>query len=270
MGATEITRSPENLQFLFDSESLYDYWSCMAIADRKERARREREKLIVEHADDLLRFHGYLGLNLDELAERIEYSKATIYNHYCSKEDLVLAVATMHLDTRTELFKRALTFSGRTRERMFAIGIADQILAQIFPHGFPILQLIRTQSIWEKAAPERHEAYYEKSGGCMQTAQEIIRQAKAEGDLGEDSPPLENIITGLVSLAKGAHLLAEGERMFPEETRIEPLDLLNDNYQIFLDGAGWAPLSSEWDYDATEKRVKQELFASEIALIEQK
>ena len=101
----------------------------MAIADRKERARREREKLIVEHADDLLRFHGYLGLNLDELAERIEYSKATIYNHYCSKEDLVLAVATMHLDTRTELFQRALTFSGRTRERIFAIGLADQILA---------------------------------------------------------------------------------------------------------------------------------------------
>ena len=115
----------------------------MAIADRKERARKEREKLILDHADDLLRFNGYLGLNLDELAKRIEYSKATIYNHYSSKEDLVLGVATMHLKTRTELFGRALTFDGRTRERILAIGLADQIMAQLCPHGFPLLQLVR-------------------------------------------------------------------------------------------------------------------------------
>lgn len=242
----------------------------MAIADRKARARNEREKLILEHADDLLRFNGYLGLNLDELAVRIEYSKATIYNHFSSKEDLVLAVATRHLQTRAELFGRVLTLQGRTRERMLAIGLADQIMAQLFPHGFPLLQLVRTKSIWERATEGRQEAYYEMSGGCIQTALEIVRQAKAEGDLGEGSPPIENIISGLVSLAKGAHLLAEGERMFPEESGIEPLDLLNDNYQIFLDGAGWAPLRSDWDYRASEQRIKKELFATEIALIQQR
>jgi AcrR family transcriptional regulator len=240
----------------------------MAIADRKERALKEREKLILEHADDLLRFHGYLGLNLDELAGRIEYSKATIYNHFKSKEDLVLGVATMHLKTRTDLFGRALTFEGRTRERMFAIGIADQILAKLYPHGFPILQLVTTQSIWEKAAPERQEAYYVKSGGCMQVATEIIRQAKAQGDLGEGSPPLENIVTGLVSLAKGAHLLADGDKMFPAESGIEPLDLLNANYHLFLDGAGWAPMSGDWDYAATERRICEELYAEELKLID--
>ena len=64
----------------------------MAIADRRARERAERERLIIEHADDLLGRHGYHGLNLDELAERIEYSKATIYNHYESKDDLVINV----------------------------------------------------------------------------------------------------------------------------------------------------------------------------------
>jgi len=225
--------------------------------------------LILDHADDLLRFHGYLGLNLDELAKRIEYSKATIYNHYSSKEDIVLAVTTMHLRTRTELFARALTFDGRTRERILAIGLADQIMAQLCPHGFPLLQLVRTQSIWERAAAERQDEYCKMSGGCIQTAIEIIRQAKAEGDLAEGSAALENIITGLVSLAKGAHLLAEGERMFPDDSGIKPLDLLNENFQIFLDGAGWAPLRSEWDYRASEERIKRELFAPEIALIQQ-
>ena len=121
----------------------------MAIADRKERALRERENLILAHSDAMLAESGYLGLNLDEVARRIEYSKATIYNHFKSKEDLVLAVAVSHLLTRTELFARALTFEGTTRERMFVIGAADVILAKVHPHWFPIMQLVRTQSIWE-------------------------------------------------------------------------------------------------------------------------
>ncbi|MEM8953236.1 MAG: TetR/AcrR family transcriptional regulator [Verrucomicrobiota bacterium] len=240
----------------------------MAIADRKERAMREREHLILEHADDLLRFKGYLGLNLDELAERIEYSKATIYNHFKSKEDLVLGVATMHLATRHDLFGRALTFEGRTRERMFAVGMADQILSQLYPHGFPTLQLVRTPSIWEKTAAERRTAYFDKSGACIRVATEIIRQAKAEGDLGEGSASVEIIITGLVSLAKGAHLLADGERMFPLESGIEPLELLNENYQLYLDGVGWEPLGSDWDYDATEERIREELFGEELRVLQ--
>ncbi|MEM9015773.1 MAG: helix-turn-helix domain-containing protein, partial [Verrucomicrobiota bacterium] len=64
----------------------------MAIADRKRREFEAREKMVVEHADELLLDRGYLGLNLDELADRVEYSKATLYHHFSSKEDLVLAV----------------------------------------------------------------------------------------------------------------------------------------------------------------------------------
>tara|TARA_R110000850_G_scaffold97425_2_gene203210 strand:+ start:3320 stop:4048 length:729 start_codon:yes stop_codon:yes gene_type:complete len=240
----------------------------MAIADRKKRALREREQLILEHADDLLRLNGYLGLNLDELANRIEYSKATIYNHFKSKEDLVLGVATMHLETRADLFNRALTFDGNTRERIFAIGIADQILGKLFPHGFPILQLVRTQSIWEKAAQERQESYFRRSGSCMQAPAEIIRQARVEGDLSEGSPSDQHILTGLVSLAKGAHLLDDGDKVFPDELGFRPLELLNDNYQVFLDGAEWSPHRKDWDYAASKNRIVKELFREETELVE--
>lgn len=235
----------------------------MAIADRKERALRERELLILEQADDLLRLHGYLGLNLDELAERIEYSKATIYNHYQSKEDLILGVVIMHLQTRIEFFNRALTFEGHSRERMFAVGIADQILAQLYPHGFSLMQLSQTQSLWEKAAPERQAAFFAVSGGCMVVPSEIIRQARAGGDLDGSSPSDEHILTGLLSLAKGAHLLGDGEKYFPEDAGLRPLTTLNDNFQVFLDGAHWKPLRTELDYKATEQRILDQCFADE-------
>lgn len=239
----------------------------MAIADRKERALRERELLILEHADDLLRLHGYLGLNLDELAERIEYSKATIYNHYQSKEDLMLGVVILHLERRAEFFSRALTFDGNSRERMFVVGIADQILAQLYPHGFSLMQLIQTQSLWEKAAPKRQEEFFKHSGGCMQVPGELIRQAHAAGDLGDSSPSDQHILTGLISLAKGAHLLGDGDKYFPAESGLRPLDTLNDNFQVYLDGAQWKPLRSDWDYKESEKRILEQVFAEETRRI---
>ena len=50
----------------------------MSIISRKQREFQAREELILDHARDLLRAKGYMGLNLDELAEQIEYSKGTI------------------------------------------------------------------------------------------------------------------------------------------------------------------------------------------------
>jgi len=237
----------------------------MAIADRKLRERRSRERLILEHADALLLEHGYLGLNLDQLADRVEYSKATIYNHFISKEDLIVGVASMHVHCRREFFSRALTFEGTTRERIFVIGIADMVLARVCPHGFSVFQLVRTPSIWEKAAPERQRGFREAARACMLAPQEIIRQARITGDLPEDAVSDAHILTGLVSMAKGAHLMAEDDSFFPEDMGIHSLGLLYDNYHCFLDGVGWTPTRREWDYASSQQRIERDVFARELA-----
>jgi AcrR family transcriptional regulator len=240
----------------------------MAIADRKLRAWNEREQLIVDCADAMLRSSGYLGLNLDQLAERIEYSKATIYNHFESKEDLVLAVVTRHVEMRSDFFVRALTFDGCSRERMFVIGIADMILAKLHPHWSEVLQLIQTQSIVERTTPERRAAYDKVLGKCMGIMIEILRQARASGDLPENGPSDLHVMSGLLSLSKGAHLLASGGGLSSIGGSLWPLETLFDNYHIFLDGAGWRPLRTEHDYAAVEKRIRKELFSEELARIE--
>jgi AcrR family transcriptional regulator len=240
----------------------------MAIAERKIRAWNDREQLIVDCADAMLRSSGYLGLNLDQLAERIEYSKATIYNHFESKEDLVLAVVTRHVEMRSDLFVRALTFDGCSRERMFVVGIADMILAKLHPHWSEVLQLIQTQSIVERTTPERRTAYDKVLGKCMGIIMEILRQGRASGDLPADAPSDLHVMCGLVSMSKGAHLLASGGELSTTGASLRPLETLFDNYQIFLDGVGWRPLRTEHDYAAAENRIRKELFSEELARVE--
>ena len=240
----------------------------MAIADRKERALQEREKLILEHSDAMLRESGYLGLNLDEVAKRIEYSKATIYNHFKTKEDLLLAVAVGHLQVRIEFFQRSLTFEGKSRERMFGIGMADTILAKLHPHWFPIMQLVRTPSIWEKASEQQQAKYFQATKTCMGVLKEIIRQGRESGDIPAEAIPDENILFAIVSMAKGAHLLTEGIGIFPDDFTEESCEVLKQNFHALLDGIGWKPLHADWDYQATDERLQSELFAEELQQFE--
>lgn len=236
----------------------------MGITDRRQREWGARTRLILETADRLLAEHGYLGLNLDALAGRIEYSKATVYNHFASKEDLVLAVVNHHMEQRVDFFSRALTFEGRTRERLFVIGIADQVLARRNPHGFPLMQLAESRSIWERAAEATRATYGQLNERCMRIGLEVIAQGRACGELPEEAAPDGQILAGLVSMAKGTHLLAGGFLAgWPRAFGGDLIEALNQNYHLYLDGVGWRPFGTEHDYESTRIRILDEIFTEE-------
>lgn len=241
----------------------------MTISTRKARERMDREQLIIDHADELLAEHGYHGLNLDQLAERIEYSKATIYNHFESKEDLMAAVDLRHLKLRAELFSRALIFPGNSRERMCVVGWADSIIAQMYPHWSSLHQLMETHSIQEKVCQTRRDSLQKIGHRCFEVAYEIIRQARLSGDLPQDGPSDAHILCGLISLAKGAHLLESNQSSFLQKAGIRPLDMLSLNYDIFLDGAQWKPLHTDFNYQITDQRIQSDVFPEEIAHLQQ-
>ena len=64
----------------------------MGIASRKEREKAEMRKLILGAAHDIFKENGYDGLNIRSIAERIEYSPATIYLYYKDKNELFFAL----------------------------------------------------------------------------------------------------------------------------------------------------------------------------------
>lgn len=235
----------------------------MSITTRKEREWANRTRLILSEADQLLAAGGYLGLNLDELAEAIEYSKATIYNHFLNKEDLLLAVAVDHYERRADYFALAADYSGLSRECMCAVAVADEVLAEELPHGFEVMQLARTHSIWEKASEERREGFQSASMRCMDAMSRILLRARSQGDLSDASPEDIHILLGLISISKGSHLLGEGLPLFEGMKGVDLIGVRYDNYNRFLDGINWHPLSAEFDYNASRKKIRESLFARE-------
>ena len=121
-------------------------------ATRKQREIQERELLILDTARQMLLERGYIGLTMDRIAEKIEYSKGTVYQHFSSKEDLIVALATQMNVKRSEFFARAATFQGLPRERCMGIGLAANLIPRLYPSWLRAEQIIHASSVSRTAA----------------------------------------------------------------------------------------------------------------------
>ena len=61
----------------------------MGITERRDREREEVRQKILDAARDLFAREGYEHVTMRRIAEAIEYSPTTIYNHFEDKDDLV-------------------------------------------------------------------------------------------------------------------------------------------------------------------------------------
>lgn len=242
----------------------------MPTLTRKQRELAAREQLILDTARGMFLDGGYLGLNMDRIAEAIEYSKGTVYQHFANKEDLVGALAVETLEVRHGLFRRAAAFSGRPRERIVAVGIADQILSVLHREHAGTERLLDVSSIFEKTSDERRQTIISIKEKQMDVLLGIVEDAIEQGDLSiPDDMPRCMVLYGLWAMAMGHATMQSCTDHVPQIEDVDRTAALWHNYQMLLDGYVWKPLSHEWDYQLTAKKVYEEVFPDEYIQIQQ-
>src|SRR5947209_18082067 len=95
----------------------------MAIASLslKEKQRLEREALILQEAEEMLEEKGYHDTSMDEIAARVGIAKGTIYGHFPSKEDLVIALFKRDMQTFLEGVEPIITQQSTARAQLEAL-----------------------------------------------------------------------------------------------------------------------------------------------------
>jgi AcrR family transcriptional regulator len=229
------------------------------IENRKEQQRVARENLILENAAKFLAREGFQNLNLDELALSVAYSKGTLYLHFRTKEDLIMAVETRALKYRNDLLERASALVGTTRERARAMEIACCQFAVAHPDFFAAELMLQEQSFWERVSPERQNAHLEETQRLVNVVNNLVEEAQRAGDLSRDI--LANDVTlSVMAMSLGSHCLITRTRIHSLCKPKDPLAALRLNLDRLLDGWGWLPISNGNAHEALDRRIVAEIF----------
>lgn len=96
--------------------------SAEDVPTRAERRRDRRVASILTAAADVLSHRGYHRLNLDEIADRLDLTKASLYHYFPSKEALVSAcLDSLASAANQRLAEAAAVVSGSASERLAAL-----------------------------------------------------------------------------------------------------------------------------------------------------
>ncbi|HEX4938200.1 MAG TPA: TetR/AcrR family transcriptional regulator [Candidatus Kapabacteria bacterium] len=223
---------------------------------RRQREFLQREQLFLDAARQILRSDGVAAFTIDRIASNTEYAKGTVYKHFTCKEDILCALCHESLVHLGEAFSKALTFPGNSRERMMALGTAYLQFTSRFPEEFDILIAVRTNNVRQKASEKRVEAMIAADQGAHDVMRSVMGAAIAAGDL--TLPPatsLDEACFGLWAMAFGLLALAPASDMIDALQLPSVPAIMVNQLNLLLDGYGWRPLSTEFDYRQTFTRL---------------
>ncbi|MAT51679.1 MAG: TetR family transcriptional regulator [Porticoccaceae bacterium] len=235
----------------------------MSTKKRRQREFVERESRILAKAWELLERDGLLKLQMSRLAEECEYSVGTLYHHFSSKEDMLLALATEQVSERLRLFEKVAQWQANTRDRMIGFLFADALFARREPLFFHLQQYITTPVIAAAISEERRQLAIEAHRPLAELFLSVVEEAQSNGDLGNTTLSPLQLGLGLWALAEGMHTLVHAEGLSEPYKVSSPYSLLLNHCHAWLNGHEWRPLYPLNDLQAQAElidRVRREVF----------
>jgi TetR/AcrR family transcriptional regulator len=129
---------------------------------RRERERAERSRGIIDAAQDLFFSKGFENTTMDDIADRAEFGKPTLYAYFKSKDEILFHVHMKGHDLKMDMLREAISKGRNGYERFRAMGYAYFEFYRQNP------EYLRIQSNWDyrgfdfdKFGDTVREAYHE-------------------------------------------------------------------------------------------------------------
>lgn len=223
----------------------------------------EREQKILTAARSIVVREGYQPLSMERIADVVEYSRGTIYNHFSCKEEIIIALAEKGAAKRVEMFREAASYQDKSRFRMLSICYAAERFAINFPDYFLFEQIFNLDSVREKTSLQRQQLIHTCEIQCMGIVTGIVRDAIAHGDLTlPDQISPERLVFGLWALTSGAYGLALTSQSLPQIGITDPYTIVRTHVCHLLDGYGWNPISATHNVDEAFSKIENTLSKS--------
>lgn len=243
----------------------------MGTRERKQREFADREQLFLQAAREQICADGLLSLQMAKVARACDYATGTLYQHFASKEDLLVALSAEMSETRVNFFERVANWDAPSRDRMFAIAVGDTLFAHRYPEHFRLSQFVFTEVIWQAASPQRRRHTLEVCRPMGMIVHDIISDAIVNSDLDARGRSPMEMALGQWTMTLGTHCLVHAEGVLDLYDLKDPYRLMLTQIQALLNGLQWRTLLDPFDERVVNEKLDEvctALFADVCAEIE--
>ena len=214
---------------------------------------REREQRILGAARTLVATEGFLALKMTEVAQAATVSVGTLYTHFESKEDLIMALATETWRGRLSGFETIFAEENLLwSERLVAAVFVDFLFSVDHPELFAAEQLAATASVWEGASERRTQDMRVLHHRIMDAITQAAREAIDRGEFASwDDPERQAraIDRGIWTLMIGSSSTWYAAAILEEEVdlTVRIPETLQSHCRALFCGYGWQSPDPERD-----------------------
>ncbi len=129
---------------IIKDKSMTNVKNTTGVASRKERERQVKKKDILKAAREVFAQKGLHAATLDEIAEKAEFAKGTLYGYFSSKENLFISVVEEEMINFREKIKDVL-IQDITPDQTIALLVVTML--QIFDQNIDLLRLMNREQL---------------------------------------------------------------------------------------------------------------------------
>lgn len=207
----------------------------MGITERKEREKQQRRQEIVDAAEKVFFSKGFEKSTMDDIADRAELSKGTLYLYFKSKDDLHMAVARKAIKLLNSATGTVNKVDGNALEKLLHMGRACIEFSNSFPdHMRAIMTLegFELQSI-SLTSEEIQEMIYKESPVGMVIR--IVEQGVDERLIRSDIPPPLIAHTLWMQVLSVIRFVSMKKSLF-EMLGLSPATVYESHFELVLNG----------------------------------
>lgn len=167
----------------------------------------QTKALIVQKASKLFNCQGYMASSISDIMHETGLQKGGIYNHFESKEELMLSAFSFSIETMTHFYSEALAGKQGCMERLLAIASVVEKLAenQLLPGGCPIMNAAIEADDADPLLREKARAAMDDFLGMVR---HLVQKGIEKGEVKQGVDP-EYVATVFISTLEGALMLSK-------------------------------------------------------------
>ncbi len=207
----------------------------MGIAERKEREKQMRRDLILKASEEVFFEKGLRAATLDEVAERAEVSKGTIYLYFASREDLYYSLMTKGLSMLLKAFEETSPDGYDPRGALLRFGKAYLKFSEKQSYLFRMLAAVESPVVNEKISPDVLSKLEKVSDRVLSYVAKSVQKGIEGGTFRNDLSSYEAVILFWVSLSGILNLKARAAAMHDNESISKDSVLHQVDYDLLYD-----------------------------------